>query len=245
MPVNHARHGVLLKNIREVRAYTVGKQRRIMHQHRQILPMQPRRLVQRHAQPHQLPAEYLFILFSQRLLGGWEHPSARAAENMPVQRQRIVLEGEHPFRQRGAQLAKRAPPVVMVAAQQKFSPRQGRNGAQVVQGLVQLHGPADVARNKDYVPGRHHAPPVIADGFKMAIPMAAENVHGLLRMARQVEIANGKNRHSSLASSGMVSPRHPRRRPLRFPRPRLRFPAKARFRCRQTHFRECPHESGG
>ena len=175
-----------------------------MHQHRYILPGQTGCLIQRHPQTHQFPAEYLFILRAQGLLHGWKHPAARAAEDVTLQCQRVILKGEHSLRQRSAQLTERAPPIIMVAAQQKFPSRQGRDGAQVIEGLVQLHGPADVAGDEHHVRWPDHAPPVIADGFKMAIPMTAENVHGLLRMAWQMEIANRKYRHSSLASSGSV-----------------------------------------
>ena len=174
-----------------------------------------RRVLQRHFKPQRLAAIELFILRGG-VLPQRDRPSSRAAEHAIARVKRIVLHGVHVFRQAGAELAERRPPVIVVAAQQQDRARQLGNFAQIVQRVAKLHRPGDIPRNQHDILRLHAALPVRANPLKMPLPMRAENIHRLFVAARQMQIADCKNAHRSPLVSEL-------RNPLRRPR-RLRLP---------------------
>ena len=99
--------------------------------------------------------------------------------------------------QKRLHLAGRRPPVVVVAFQQPFLARQVLDKGKIRLGVVQVHGPAGVARQDNGVLRAYELAPVGFQSGQVPLP-PRENVHGLVRSQREVHIPDCKDGHTAL-----------------------------------------------
>ena len=175
-------------------------------------------------QPLKLAGKDALVLAAGVL--AWKKPPAGAREQHAVQLHAVVLYRVHALRQKRAEPADAAPPVVVVALEKDLAAGQLRDLADVGQRALKLHRPTQIAGQQHHVLGRDPLQPIFPYARKMARPMRAKYVHGLIAI-RQVEISDRVNRHR---------PHRPPMRPARFPRRPADRPGRTRRPLRPRPF---------
>ena len=152
-------------------------ERRIVGHHDHFVALFPHlaHRVETERQAQKLPFGDLDVLFRRRA----DRPKAAAADKQLAAAYAVVLNGMHPFGQRLSDLADRAPPIVVVATQDKLDPGQLPHLGDVGQSLVQRHCPREIAGKQDDVVGAHFGAPIVAYLVPMPFPAGTENVHRL------------------------------------------------------------------
>ena len=92
--------------------------------------------------------------------------------------------GKEPLHFRGG-----VPPVVVVALQKNLLPRQGVDELEIQQGFLQTHTPAEVAAQHRHIVVTERGK-ALPDTVHIVVPVVAENIHGLVRVQRQMQVAH-------------------------------------------------------
>ena len=128
-------------------------------------------------------------------------PAARTADDDVFKFDAVVLEKIKSIVGRGApELGYTVPPIVVIAADEHLFAGEIAQTFKVEESLLQRGAPAYVAADKNYVVGRNFGKPVGPYLIEMPLPVGAENIHGLIRKPRKMQIAYGKNLHATIIS---------------------------------------------
>ena len=199
---------VLLQNGHDLGGVGPGVDRRVVEKDQLLLP----RLggLQAQPQPADLPVHHLFVVGFVRV----EQPPPRPAQSVAVHRIGVVVQqaqGIEPLRpEKCVHLVGGGPPVVVVALHDQFLARQAVQEGEVLPGVGQPHGPADVPRQYHRILRLDQLAPVGFQLFDIAVP-AGEHVHGFGAPQRKMGVAQHKQCHVQLLSIMPDSPGPPRR----------------------------------
>ena len=189
MAVEAALHAVLAEQVQDGLAAVALVDRRVVEED-QLLPL-PRRL-QGALQADQLPVQDLLVVGPALLL--LKEPAPGAADRQLTVLVAVVVQDPEIGKALGlAELIEfggRGPPVVVVALQDDLPARDGVDEGEVLPGAVQVHGPAQVPQQDRGVLGADHGEPR-PELVHVAGPESAEDVHGLVRLEAQMQIADG------------------------------------------------------
>ena len=90
----------------------------------------------------------------------------------------------------------------MVAFNQNLSPGQLADLAKILQGVLHVHGPAQIPGQQHHILFADPGAPILTDPLKMALPMRTKHIHGLDIPAGQMQIPYGVNRQIPFILSG-------------------------------------------
>ena len=137
-------HAVFPQQPQDLRALVPLIQRRIMEE-AQLLAVACR--LQGGFQPPYLPQQHLFVV-GALVVQLIEPPPGAAQGHVPVKAAVVVEDlhgGQAVFRKEPLHFGGGVPPVVVVALEQVFLPRQGVDEPEILQGFLQAHAPGQVA----------------------------------------------------------------------------------------------------